>query len=214
MRCRVVYSSPAGPGFDLEYEAMPLTIDPARTALLLLDYQRDNITATPGIAEARVLEHGARVLEAARRRGLRVIHITASVRRDYLDMPRASSLWMKLRESKTLIQGTPGAEIHPLVTPRPDELVINKTCVDPFLTSNLGQALINFDVNTLVLIGLWTNFVVEATARHAADVGYRVIVVRECCASNDVQNHEWAMTRILPAIADVARLDDVLSALA
>lgn len=193
---------------------MPPIIDPARTALLLLDYQHDNITATPGIAEARVLEHSARVLEAARRRGLRVIHVTASVRRDYLDMPRASSLWMKLRESKTLIQGTPGAEIHPLVSPRPDELVINKTCVDPFLTTNLGQALINFDVNTLVLIGLWTNFVVEATARHAADVGYRVIVVRECCASNDAQNHEWAMTRILPAIADVARLDDVLVALA
>ena len=193
---------------------MPLTIDPARTALLLLDYQHDNITATPGIAEARVLEHSARVLEAARGRGLRVIHITASVRRDYLDMPRASSLWLKLRESKTLIQGTPGAEIHPLVMPRPDELVINKTCVDPFLTTNLGQALINFDVNTLVLIGLWTNFVVEATARHAADVGYRVIVVRECCASNDAQNHEWAMTRILPAIADVTRLDDVLAALA
>jgi nicotinamidase-related amidase len=209
-----VYSSPAGPGFDLEYRAMPLTIDPARAALLLLDYQHDNITATPGIAESGVLEHSARVLEAARRRGLRVIHITASVRRDYLDMPRASSLWLKLRESKTLIQGTPGAEIHPLVTPRPDELVINKTCVDPFLTTNLGQALINFDVNTLVLIGLWTNFVVEATARHAADVGYRVIVVRDCCASNDAHDHEWAMTRILPAIADVARLDDVLAALA
>ena len=81
----------AGPRFDLEYEAMPLSLDPVRTALLLLDYQHDNITATPGIAPARVLEHSARVLEAAPRRRLRVIHITASVRRDYLDMPRASS---------------------------------------------------------------------------------------------------------------------------
>jgi nicotinamidase-related amidase len=192
---------------------MALAIDPKRTALLLLDYQHDNITATAGIEEARVLEHSARVLDAARARALRVIHITASVRRDYLDMPRASSLWMKLRESKTLILGTPGAEIHPLVAPRADELVINKTCVDPFLTTNLGQALINFDVNTLILIGLWTNYVVEATARHAADVGYRVIVVRECCASNDVQNHEFAMTRILPTIATVTSLDDTLSAL-
>lgn len=193
---------------------MPLTIDPARTALLALDFQRDNIDATPGIKDLRVLESSARVLGAARRKGLRVIHITASVRRDYLDMPRASSLWLTLRESKTLIIGTPGAEIDPLVAPRADELVINKTCVDPFLTTNLGQALVNFDVNTLVLIGLWTNYVVEATARHAADMGYRVVVVRECCASNDEQNHEFAMTRILPTIATVARLDDVLTALA
>lgn len=193
---------------------MPLAIDPARTALLALDFQRDNIDATPGIEDTRVLESSARVLDAARRKGLRVIHVTASVRRDYLDMPRASSLWLKLRESRTLVLGTPGAEIDPLVAPRPDELVINKTCVDPFLTTNLGQALVNFDVNTLVLIGLWTNYVVEATARHAADMGYRVIVVRDCCASNDEQNHEFAMTRILPTIATVARLDDVLTALA
>lgn len=191
-----------------------MTLDPQRTALLLLDFQHDNITATPGIEEKRVLEQSARVLEAARRRGLRVIHITASVRRDYLDMPRASSLWIALRESKTLIQGTPGAEIHPLVAPRADELTINKTCVDPFLTTNLGQALVNFDVNTLVLIGLWTNYVVEATARHAADMGYRVVVVRDCCASNDEQNHEFAMTRILPTIATVTGVDDVVAALA
>lgn len=193
---------------------MGLTIDPARTALLCLDLQHDNIVATPGIGQKRILEHTARLLESVRRRSMRVIHITASVRRDYLDMPRASSLWMKLRESKTLIVGSPGAEIHPLAAPRGDELVINKTCVDPFLTTNLGQALINFDVNTVLVAGLWTNFVVEATARHAADMGYRVIVVSDCCASNDEQNHEFAMTRILPAIATVAALDDVLAALA
>jgi ureidoacrylate peracid hydrolase len=193
---------------------MPLTIDPKRTALLLLDLQQDNIAATPSIKEGRILEHTARLLAAARGKSLRVIHITASVRRDYLDMPRASALWMKLRESKTLIQGTPGAEIDPLVAPRPDELVINKTCVDPFLTTNLGQALVNFDVNTLVLVGLWTNYVVEATARHAADMGYHVIVVSDCCASNNAENHQFAMTRILPTIATVARLDDVLTALA
>lgn len=58
---------------------MTLKIDPARTALLPLDLQHDNITATPGIAEKRILENTARVLDAARRRGVRVIHITASV---------------------------------------------------------------------------------------------------------------------------------------
>lgn len=191
---------------------MALSIDPRRSALLALDFQHDNIAATVGIKDPPVLENSARMLEAARRRQLRVMHITASVRRDYLDMPRSSSLWLKLRQSKTMIMGTPGAEIHPLVAPREDELVINKTCVDPFLTTNLGQALINFDINTLILIGLWTNYVVEATARHAADVGYRVIVVRDCCASNNVENHEFAITRILPTIATVATLDEVLAA--
>ncbi len=191
-----------------------MRIDPRRTAVLALDFQMDNIAATPGVAEAKVLEHSARVMAAARARGVPVIHITASVRADYRDMPRASALWIKLRESRTLIAGTPGAEIHPLVKPAPDELVINKTCVNPFLTTNLAQALQNFDANTLVLLGLWTNYVVEATARHGADMGYSVIVVRDCCASNDADNHRFSMERILPTIATVASLDDVLAALA
>lgn len=192
---------------------MALAIDPKRAALLPLDLQQDNIAGTPGIAEKKILANIARLLEAGRGKRMPIIHITASVRADYLDMPRSNELWRALRASKKLILGTPGAEIHPLVAPRPDELVINKTCVDPFLSTNLGQALINFDVNTLIVCGLWTNYVVEATTRHAADIGYHVIVVSDCCASNDDENHRFAMTRILPTLATVAGLDEVLAAL-
>lgn len=193
---------------------MALTIDPRRTAILPLDLQNDNIAGTAGLKEKQTLEKIARLLEAGRRKKLPIIHITASVRADYLDMPKSNELWRALRASKQLIVGTPGADIHPLVAPRPDELVINKTCVDPFLTTNLGQALINFDVNTLIVCGLWTNYVVEATTRHAADVGYHVIVVSDCCASNNEENHRFAMERIFPTLATVAGLDEVLAALA
>ena len=192
---------------------MALTIDPKRTALLPLDFQNDTIAGTPGISEKKVLDNAARVLAAGRRRQIPIIHITASVRPDYLDMPRASQLWLKLRESKTHIVGTRGAEIHPMVAPLPSELVLNKTCVDPFLTTSLGQALQNFDANSMILMGLWTNYVVEATARHGADMGYQVIVVRDCCASNSEENHRFSMERILPTIATVAGLEDVLAAL-
>lgn len=193
---------------------MALTIDPQRTAILPLDLQHDNIAGTPRIGEKRVLENIARLLEAGRARRMPIIHITASVRADYRDMPRSNELWRSLKASKKHVVGTPGAAIHPLVAPQPDELVLNKTCVDPFLTTNLGQALINFDVNTLIVVGLWTNYVVEATTRHAADIGYHVIVVSDCCASNNEENHEFAMARILPTLATVAALDDVLAALA
>lgn len=192
---------------------MTLALDPARTAILPLDLQNDNIAATAGLAATRVLENIARLLEAGRKRQVRIVHVTASVRPDYLDMPRSNELWRALRASKKLIAGTPGAEIHPLVAPRPGELVINKTCVDPFLSTNLGPVLINFDVNTLVVCGLWTNYVVEATTRHAADIGYHVVVVEDCCASNDEENHRFAMERILPTLATVATLDEVLAAL-
>ena len=193
---------------------MKLKIDPQRTAVLLLDVQKDLIDITPGLKQNRVIENMAGVLKAARRRKLPVIHITASVRADFLDLPKDNPLWDGLRKKRQLIIGTKGAAIDPRVRPLKNELVLNKTCVDPFLTTNLGQALQNADANTIILMGLWTNYVVEATARHASDLGYRVFLVREACASNTVENHEFALNKILPTICYVVSVQDVLAALA
>jgi len=193
---------------------MKLKIDPQRTAVLLLDVQKDLVDITPGLKQNRVIENMAGVLKAARRRKLPVIHITASVRADFLDLPKDNPLWDGLRRKRQLIIGTKGAAIDPRVRPLKNELVLNKTCVDPFLTTNLGQALQNADANTIILMGLWTNYVVEATARHASDMGYRVFLVREALASNTIENHEFALNKILPTICYVVSAKDVLAALA
>ena len=190
-----------------------MKLDRKRTAVLSLDVQNDLVPDTADLRSRRVLDNIAAVLRAARRRKLTVIHITASVRSDFRDIPTASPLWIGLRRKRQLILGTPGAAIHPKAKPLATELTLNKTCVDPFLTTNLGQALANADANTLIIMGLWTNYVVEATARHAADMGYRVFVVRECCASNSRENHDYAIGRILPTICYVVGMDDVLAAL-
>lgn len=153
------------------------------------------------------------LLDAARQADAIPIHVTASVRSDYRDIPKDNPLWIGVRKQKSMIFGTEGAQIHECVAPLASELVINKTCVDPFLTTNLGQALINADVNTLILFGLWTNYVVEATARHASDMGYRVFIVSDCCAGNDEENHKWAMERILPTLAYITTSSEVIEAL-
>jgi biuret amidohydrolase len=171
---------------------MKLKIDAKRTALLLLDVQKDLVDITPGLKKNRVIEHMASVLKAARRRQSAVIHITASVRPDFLDLPKDNPLWDGLRKKRQLIIGTKGAAIDPRVKPLKNELVLNKTCVDPFLTTNLGQALQNADANTM---------------------GYRVFLVREACASNTPENHKFTLTKILPTICYVVGVKDVLAAL-
>ena len=192
---------------------MKVRLDPKRTGVLLLDVQNDLVNITPGLRQRRVLQNMAGVLQRARRKKISVIHITASVRPDFRDLPRDNPLWDGLRKARQLIIGTKGAAIHSSVKPLRNELVLNKTCVDPFLTTNLGQALQNANANTLILMGLWTNYVVEATARHASDMGYRVFIVRDACASNTIENHEFAINRILPTICYVVKANDVLAAL-
>jgi len=188
-------------------------IDPKRTAVLLCDVQMDLVGITPGLKRRRVLQNMAAVLERGRRKKASVIHITASVPPDFLDLPKDNPLWDNLRKAKQLIIGTPGARIHPSVKPLKTELVLNKTCVDPFLTTNLGQALHNADVNTIVLMGLWTNWVIEATARHASDMGYRVFLVEDACGSNTEENHDFAVKNVLPTICYVVSAQDVIAAM-
>ncbi|MGE5522747.1 MAG: cysteine hydrolase family protein [Rhodospirillaceae bacterium] len=190
-----------------------IKLDAKRTAVLLCDVQMDLVNITPGLKRRRVLQNMAAVLDRARRKKASVIHITASVRPDFLDLPKDNPLWDNLRRAKQLIIGTPGARIHPAVKPLKTELVLNKTCVDPFLTTNLGQALVNADVNAIVLMGLWTNWVIEATARHASDMGYRVYLVEDAVASNTEENHNFAVTKILPTICYIVSAEDVVGAL-
>ncbi len=184
-----------------------------RTAVLSLDVQNDLVEVTPGLAELGTMDHIERLLTRAREADVVVMHVTASVRPDYRDIPGRNPLWLMVRKQGLMKIGTPGAEIHPQAAPRPEELVFNKSCVDPFLTTGLGQALHNHDIDTVVLLGLWTNYVVEATARHASDMGYSVFIVREACASNNQQDNDFAFDRILPMIGNVVSIDEVIAAL-
>jgi nicotinamidase-related amidase len=62
-------------------------------------------------------------------------------------------------------------------------------------------------------MGVWTNYVVEATARTGADSSYRIIVVTDGCASNTDDNHQFFITQILPMLGTAATANEVIAAL-
>jgi len=109
--------------------------------------------------------------------------------------------------------GSPGAAICDELTPQAGDVVINKHCVDPFNGTHLANVLRARDVDTLVLMGVWTNYVVEATARTGADSGYRIIVVTDGCASNAEENHQFFVNKILPTLGTAATASEVIAAL-
>jgi len=65
-------------------------------------------------------------------------------------------------------------------------------------------------VHTLVLMGIATNWVVEATARHAADADYRVIVLEDCCAGVSAEAHEFAIATIFGQLGEVSSSEEFL----
>lgn len=68
-------------------------------------------------------------------------------------------------------------------------------------------------VDTLILTGVATNFVVEATTRTAADKDYRVIIAEDCCASMNKEMHEFTINNILPNLAIISNSKEICSSL-
>jgi nicotinamidase-related amidase len=140
------------------------------TALLIIDIQNDYF---PGGAmelegaDAAGAKAGA-ALEKFRKNGNPVIHV------QHLSVRPGSTFFLP---------GTKGAEIHPSVSPREVETVIEKNFPNSFRGTKLEQTLKDSGVKNLVVAGMMTHMCVDATVRHAADLGYKITLLGDACAT-------------------------------
>lgn len=191
----------------------------AGEALLLMDFQeatcRENgaigSAGTGGeVARRGVLVTAARVLAACRKSEVVVIHVRVAFDPDYRQMTSASPRFQRMRSAGLLQRSDPGTDFVPELQPADGELVIEKGCVNPFVGTPLQAILTRLGVRELVLGGVATNHVVESTARYAADAGYGVTVLEDCCASFSAELHDFAIRNVLPMYARIASADEYL----
>ena len=201
---------------------MALTIDTARTALLVMDFENDVVHEDGAfkdfgfaamVKQNDVFGKTTKLLDATRRSGVKVICISIKFRSGYPERPANCGLFEALVGANALVEGTWGAEIHEAVAPREGEAVVTKHGVSAFYGSDLAPILTTAGIGTLLLSGVATNFVVEGTAREAADRGYDVVIVGDCCASVSQEAHDASLTVALPFLATISNLDEVVAAL-
>ncbi|MBM3854366.1 MAG: cysteine hydrolase [Verrucomicrobia bacterium] len=174
----------------------------ATTALLLMDLQNEIVDpkgkigadglAGP-VAERKVIERTADLLRHARTRGIKVIHVVVCYRPGHPELPRKAPLAEWFRGDELLVEGTWGAQIHPLVAPLAGEPVVTKRGISAFAHSDLDALLRSSGITNVVLAGVATRFVVEGTARDAFDRGYQYVVLEDCCASSSPAAHDAAI---------------------
>jgi nicotinamidase-related amidase len=85
--------------------------------------------------------------------------------------------------STFFLPGTKGAQIHEAVRPGPGEPVIEKNFPNSFRGTGLQQALEKEGIKDLVVAGMMTHMCVDASVRHAADLGYKVTLLADACAT-------------------------------
>jgi nicotinamidase-related amidase len=200
------------PGVLVEAEPEPLSVDVERTALVVIDMQRDFLEPG-GFGETlgnkvALLQAAVRpcmaLLDAVRRRGMLVIHTREGHRPDMSDAPKAKvergdprlRIGARGPMGRILIRGEPGHDIVPDLYPKANETVIDKPGKGAFYGTDLHPILTNRGIENLVVCGVTTEVCVHTTVREANDRGFRCIVPGDCCGSYFPEFHEVGLRMI------------------
>jgi nicotinamidase-related amidase len=201
---------------------MALELDKSKTALLAMDFENDIVHEEGAlkdfglaqmVKENDILPKVSTMLDAARSAGVKVVYVSVKFRPGHPEVSPYTGLFQAVVATNALVEGTWGAQIHEAVAPREGEPVVTKRAVSAFAASDLEKLLNAAGISTLLLCGVATNFVVEGTAREAADRGYNVVVVGDCCSSMSQEAHDAALNTVLPFLATITTLDEVTAAL-
>ncbi len=193
--------------------APALTIDSARTAVLIMDYQNDIVNMLPENVQVPLLDNASTILKKARQAHLPVIYVAVRFRDGYPEINPHNKLFSGLKGSGRFREGSPGAEIHDRVKPQPEDIVVTKRRVGAFSTTDLETILRAKNINTIVLLGISTSGVVLSTVRWAADMDYSLVVVSDACADRDAEVNRVLMDKVFPFQATVVTTRELLNAI-
>ncbi len=185
-------------------------VDPAHTALLLIDMQRDFIDADGvfgnlGIDLSMYNESRPRLralLEAARRNGVLVVHVQNTALPGRMsDSPAQIHFNLKMHETarrdgpplRYTVPGSAGHAFSDGFEPEADELVVRKYRSSGFWGTNLQMLLRSNGIETVVVSGCTTEGCVESTARDAMFNDYYVVIPEDCVGSDDRAQHDASL---------------------
>jgi nicotinamidase-related amidase len=193
---------------------MPCAImHPMTTALLVMDVQ-------VGIVE-RYADDSASLLgaivaatTAARSAGHHVIYVRVAFRPGAPEISPNNRGFAALAASSSMGPDDPATQVHPAVAPAPGDIEVVKKRVSAFAGSDLDVVLRSLAVDTLVLTGIATSGVVLSTLRQAADLDYRLVVLRDGCADADPEVHRVLLEKVFPRQASVVPAQEWIEQLA
>jgi nicotinamidase-related amidase len=180
---------------------MTTEIDPARTALLVMDYQNGIMGR---VSDGAALLAAAReTIDLVRGQGGQIGYVRVGFADGEAPTGTMGSRIGAEAARTTFHADAPATQVHDEVAPQDGDIVVRKTRVGPFLTTDLDAQLRSRGVDTLLLAGISTSGVVLSTVRDGHDRDYRLIVISDLCADPEPDIHEFLVGRIFPRQAEV-----------
>ena len=187
-----------------------IRLDPARTALLVIDIQNTylEVPEDPGEAErwapfffrmnSVVIPNTASLIAWAREHGIEVIFAriacqTHDGRDRSLSQKKPGFNYLLLPKDRDDSQIVSGLE------PQGDEIVVTKTTDSALTGTNLRLMLHNMGITDVIVAGIFTDQCISSTVRSLCDESFGVLVVEECCAAatDELHRHELEIINMI-----------------
>lgn len=189
-----------------------------KNALIALHFQND-ICHADGLIPFAVnraaepsepfLMRSRTLIGRARAAGWLIVHVHIAFKPDYSDLPHNGKLFQAAASLGALKRGSWGAAPMQGFEPETDDLQLTHACNNAFQGTGLEETLRARSVTNIAVAGLATQYSVEHTVRHAADLDYHVIMVRDCCGSANAEAAEASFSA-MAMLADVKDLEDMV----
>lgn len=183
-------------------------IDPARSALLVMDYQ----TGIIGMIEnaGALMDCAARAVSAMRKHGGHVGYVrVAFTGADLAAIPERNKGFSAAKATgRDFGVNSPATAIDERIAPNDGDIVVRKTRVGAFSTTDLLEQVRAREIDTLILAGISTSGVVLSTIRDAADRDFRLFVLSDACADPNAAVHTCLMEQVFPRQAEVITTGD------
>lgn len=171
-----------------------------KTAILIMDFINDIVNSDSKFAKSaslveknNVINNANQVIQYGRDNNILIIFVKVGFSASYKECPQNSPLFSKAKEFQAYQLNTWGTEFHPELITKPEDLVVIKHRVSAFYATDLLAILSANAIESLILLGVSTDFVVQTTAREAHDRDYNVTIITDACAADSEKTHQEAL---------------------
>ena len=191
------------------FSGRSFSFPPEKTALLLIDMQRDfidNVDANGESGPVQAIVPALRgLLDASRDAGLTIAHTREGHVPDLSDLHDAkrersrdagAEIGAEGAMGRYLVRGEYGHDFIDDLRPLPGEWVIDKPGFGAFYATDLELRLQARGITHLIIGGVTTQCCVQSTLREAVDRGYRCLTLADGCATFDMALHDATMAII------------------
>jgi ureidoacrylate peracid hydrolase len=195
---------------------LPAMVDPAHTALLVVDVQNAYIHGQGRMARAgldvSLMQEMVPRLEDFLALAREVEGLTIIFLRGIYDEWTASPVPGPIDQRKSpMPPGDWETEFY-VVAPREGERVVSKPRYGGFEGTDLDLILRGRGIQTLIMTGVGTNVCVETTARDGYQKNYGIVFLKDCTATTSAADHEATLRTIGTYFGLVVKASDVVAA--